>query len=264
MNILKHTQLLFLTFVPSFLFCMDQQSSNTWVQEARSGQQYGAWITQDRTGKTVLVQGGVISNKGRIIASEPDLHKITSLLADVMAGTFVNISEVSKLGWLYAKFNSWYTGKTHRDRLYEAYLEKIGAPLCGEVCENIYFIVTVSDVSGENTDMLGAALFDIQANYEYGIVELDIIATKPEAQSRGLSTILASTIFKFLPQAKRVILDVLQNNTNAIRAYEHFGFTRYDKNNCIMALVDPEYHYEYLTEKPSCQRLQECAATFNE
>lgn len=267
MKILKYIQILSLILVPQFLLSVEQQPSSAWLQEARSGQQYGAWTTQDKTGKTILVQGEVISSNGRIIASEQDLEKIVSLFADVMAGTFENISEVSKLGWLYAKANSWWTGKTHRDRIYDVYIENIKSVM-HESDKDIYYIVTVSELQADGSvSLLGAAIFDIKQDFEYGTVELDVVSVKQEAQSRGLLTILGATIFKLLPNTECIILDVLQNNFTAIQAYEHLGFTRYNgkyKFEAIINLIDPEYHYEYLTEKPSCQRFQECAAKFVE
>ena len=256
MNIFKHIQLLVLVLTPACLMGMDQ-AANAWMQEVLSAPQSGAWTVQDRTGKTVLVEGEIISKDSRLISSE----EVASLFADVMQGTFINIYDVSKLFWIYSKVNNFVAGKDRRDRLYDAYIQKMSVPVA-QAGGEIYYIFTVSDVLEGSKKLLGAVLFDIQKDFVFGTVELDIISVIPETQSRGLSTILASSIFNILPQTNRIILDVLQNNTNAMRAYEHFGFTRYDKRNWVVALLDPEYHYEYLTEKPTCQRLQACAVKF--
>lgn len=257
MNIFKRIKILVLVLAPASLMGAAQPSS-AWMQEVLSAPQSGAWIVQDRTGKTVLVEGEIISSNDRVISSED----VASLFADVMQGTFVNIYDVSKLFWFYSKVNNLVAGKDRRDRLYDAYIQKMSMPVT-QAGGEIYYIFTVSDVLEGSKKLLGAVLFDVQKDFLFGTVELDLISLIPETQSRGLSTILASSIFKILPQTKRIILDVLQNNTNAIRAYEHFGFTRYDKRNWVVALLDPEYHYEYLTEKPTSQRLQACAAKFN-
>lgn len=266
MSILKRIQLLFLVLFPVCLMGMERHSSSTWIQEARACQQYGSWTGLDKTGKPVFVEGEVISKNGKIISSEADLKELASLFADVMQVTFVNIHEVSKIGWIYSKCNEWVTGKNHRDRLYDAYIEKMSTQIL-QNSDDIYFIITVSDLSEGKKNLLGVVLFDIKKDFKHGTVELDLVSVKLEAQGRGLCTILASAIFKFLPQIKRVILDVLMNNKKAIEAYQYFGFTRYTgkyKHEYLASFIDPEYHYEYLTDSPKCQKLQAVAATFKD
>ena len=66
MNIFKHIQLLVLVLTPACLMGMDQ-AANAWMQEVLSAPQSGAWTVQDRTGKTVLVEGEIISKYSRLI-----------------------------------------------------------------------------------------------------------------------------------------------------------------------------------------------------
>lgn len=263
MAISKHVQILVLVLFPVYLSCMEN-SSHDWIQEALSCQHAGAWKVQDKNGKPVVVEGGLISKDCKLLSSESDLKNVAAMFADVMEQTVIDWTKASRCVRYYIKCRSFFTGQSVRDRRYGIYYEKMQAPMQQDD-GNLYYLFAVSEQSGDNKTLLGAVIFDIKRDYAYGTVELDLLSVKPEAQSRGLSTILSSAIFNFLPQAKRIILDALATNKVAIGTYEYFGFARYQKEcGCFMSLIEPEYHYEYLVESPKCQKLQARAATFKD
>ncbi|KKQ33550.1 MAG: hypothetical protein US49_C0001G0230 [candidate division TM6 bacterium GW2011_GWF2_37_49] len=253
MNILKQIQLLVLIFAPIYLFGMDQIS---WIEQTKSCQSYGVWAAKDCNNKLVLVEGEIISNNGMIIASAYDLIIVATLFTDTMEAMFGKIYDKSEPCFHYAKYMIQSAQKIHHNGLYDAYIQKIKTAMQQDQGD-LYYIVTVSEIRENGKNLLGAAIFDIQKNFEYGTVELELIAVKLEAQSMGLGTILTSAILKLLPQVKRIIIGVHQDNFKAIGVFEHIGFRR-------TASLDSAYHYEYLTEWPASQRLQAYAATFIE
>lgn len=98
----------------------------------------------------------------------------------------------------------------------------------------------------------------------------NIVKTVPQLQALSfvgvflLRWVLASSIFKLLPNIKRINLDVVCTNEKAIGVYESFGFTRYKRkfNILVPTLSWYVFDYEYLTDKNS--KLQEVAHTFEE
>lgn len=253
----------FLLLSSSFsLLCIDQHTNN-WITEASSCQQTGSWLAQDKNGKNVLLKGVLISKNCTPLFSDAYFKNVAALFADAMEQTVRDWAQKSRCARYYINCRSFLTGKSARDRRYGIFYEKMLAPL-QKNDGTLYYLFTVSEQSSDREKkILGAAIFDIKKEYYYGTVELDLLSVKQEAQSRGLSTILSSAIFTFLPQTKRLILDVLRTNQKAIMAYEYFGFTKYQKEcNLFTKLIDPEDHYEYLANLPTCQKLQNKAATF--
>ncbi|MFH1832534.1 MAG: GNAT family N-acetyltransferase [bacterium] len=259
MSILKRFQILVLVLVPTYFVGMngDSVQEKNWIQEALACPCAGAWTTLNKNGKTVIIEGELISKTGRVISSEADVKKVASMFADIMQGVFVESAKASRVVWLVTKLQEWATGKNYRDCLYDELTEDMSDAMLS-ANNDLWYIFTVSDLQNDGTKtLLGAALFDIKKDYAYGTVELDLISVTPEGQGRSLSTILAGAIFNFLPQIKRIILDVLSTNKKAIDTYVLFGFTKYaQEHNFLYRLVDPEFHYEYLTELPTCQKLQ--------
>lgn len=253
MNILKHIQILVLTLVPAFLFSMEQPSS-AWIQEAQSARQYGVWTTQDKTGKAVIVEGEMISRKGKIISSEANLKELASLYADVMQGPDMALAQSYALVWCWFKLQTIYHWESYRDLLYESYIKEIDEFISQEK-NNCFYIFTISEPQSNGTTMLlGSVMFGIKKDYEHGNAELFHFVIKPGAQGRGLGKILACSILKLLPQIKRIFLDVVCSNVKAQAAYESFGFTQCGKAHYAL-------FYEYLINR--CSKLQDIAATFN-
>lgn len=261
MKILENLVFIFLLFSSSLIG--RDKPTNNWVAEALSCSRKGAWLTQDKNEKTVIVEGEIINKDCKLLSSEINLKNVAALFAIAMDQTVIDWTKASRLVRYYIKCRSFFTGKSAKYRRYGIFCEKIKTQM-QQNNGDLYYLFTVSEYVDNKKTLLGAIIFDAKKDYDYGTVEIDLLSVKPEAQSRGLSTILAGSIFKFLPQTKRIILDVLSTNKKAFDAYEYFGFARYKKKcNWLMNLIDPEYHYEYVTELPTCKKLQKRTATFS-
>jgi ribosomal protein S18 acetylase RimI-like enzyme len=262
MNIKNFVFVLLLTS-PVCLTASMKSFINKWPAIGAHTQPSGAWLVTDKTGKIVLVEGGSVSPwQHGVISSEADLDHLSAMFADTFEQIFIDLGKESRVAHFFSKSLDFIHNKNHHDRFYDECIEKMSTALT-QRHGDLYYVFTVSEQLGDKKTLLGAVIFDIKGEYDFGTVELDLIAVKPEAQGRGLSAILASTIFKFLqPHISRIILDALFTNKKAQAAYVSFGFTKYDKHNQLISLIDPDYHYEYLTDKHS--KLQEVAATFKE
>lgn len=102
------------------------------------------------------------------------------------------------------------------------------------------FFVTVKDaVSGQ---ALGFIVFIMRANYPAGVVKVMYLAVDTAHQNRGLGKLLMSSIFKVVPEVKRVFLCTRVTNETALRAYRSWGFVN-DEN----PILDHAFNLEHWT-----------------
>jgi len=73
---------------------------------------------------------------------------------------------------------------------------------------------------------LGFTCFLITPEYAQGDVKNIAFTVKLEEQSRGLDKLLMSSIFKIIPDFKRIFLCMRVTNENAQRAFKNWGFTK--------------------------------------
>ena len=83
-------------------------------------------------------------------------------------------------------------------------------------------VVTVKEQSTDK--MLGFIAFLIRANYPVGDVKVMSFAVDVAHQKRGLGKLLMSSIFKIIPDVKRIFLCTRVTNTIALNAYRSWGF----------------------------------------
>lgn len=94
----------------------------------------------------------------------------------------------------------------------------------------LYLVVTVDDQKtgvqlGSCVFMISSTeAFPLRTPYATGDVKVMSIALVPEAQNRGLGKLLMSSIFKIIPDTKRLFLATRITNTAAQRAYAAWGF----------------------------------------
>lgn len=85
------------------------------------------------------------------------------------------------------------------------------------------FFVAVKD---QATDiMLGFITFLMRNNYVAGDIKVMSLAVSVDHQNRGLGKLLMSSIFKIVPDIKRIFLCTRVTNVVALNAYRSWGFT---------------------------------------
>lgn len=89
--------------------------------------------------------------------------------------------------------------------------------------EDYYFFVLARDKTTSN--LLGFIRFGIAPYYVFGDVKVITVAVASIAQNRNLEKLLMSSIFKIIPNVKRIFLATRPTNITAIKAYETWGFT---------------------------------------
>lgn len=98
----------------------------------------------------------------------------------------------------------------------------------------------------KSNKLFGAAIFGIGGDYDYGDVFIRDIVAKPEARDRGLGKLMASSIFKIVPDVKRVGVYVLDTNKNGSDVYSYWDFTKEQCriSNCKKACIFMAYNIE--------------------
>lgn len=89
--------------------------------------------------------------------------------------------------------------------------------------KDCYFFVLACDK--RTSELLGFIQFGISPDYIFGDVKVVAIGVTPAAQGRGLGKLLMSSIFKIVPNVKRLFLSTRPSNVVAIGAYQSWGFT---------------------------------------
>lgn len=110
--------------------------------------------------------------------------------------------------------------------------------------DDLVFFVNLRDK--KTNEMLGSVIFGIGGEYEYGDIFIRDIVSKPEARDRGLGKLMASSIFKILPELARVRVYVLDTNKNAMMVYSSWDFHKevVDPKTCKEARVLMGYDIE--------------------
>ncbi|MFH1254521.1 MAG: GNAT family N-acetyltransferase, partial [bacterium] len=87
-----------------------------------------------------------------------------------------------------------------------------------------FFISVKNEKTG---GLLGFVSFLIIPEYAVGDVKCIALAVKPEEQNRGLGKLLMSSIYKIIPDLKRIFLCTRTTNIIAQKAYYNWGFVKY-------------------------------------
>jgi GNAT superfamily N-acetyltransferase len=85
-----------------------------------------------------------------------------------------------------------------------------------------YFFVSVKNKS--TGELLGFITFLRRPTYALGEVKATVFAVDPQHQSRGLGKLLMSSIFRIMPDVKRIFLSTRVTNDVALKAYSSWGF----------------------------------------
>ena len=89
------------------------------------------------------------------------------------------------------------------------------------------FFVAAKD--GATEQILGFITFLMRASYAAGDIKVMSFAVAQSHQNRGIGKLLMSSIFKIVPDIKRIFLCTRVTNGTALKAYSSWGFVT-DKN----------------------------------
>lgn len=102
------------------------------------------------------------------------------------------------------------------------------------------FLVVARDAKTEKS--LGFITFIIRTNYAAGDVKVMSFAVDVAHQKRGLGKLLMSSIFRIVPDIKRIFLATRVTNDIALKAYGSWGFVKDDK-----PVLDHAFNLEHWT-----------------
>lgn len=82
----------------------------------------------------------------------------------------------------------------------------------------------------ETHKVLGVLQFIITPDFEPGTIKAALSGVILSGQNRGLEKLLMSSIFKIIPDVKRIFLHTRSTNEAAIQEYKDWGFTEFTGN----------------------------------
>lgn len=105
--------------------------------------------------------------------------------------------------------------------------------------DQVFLVVVKDKATGKS---LGFITFMVRANYPVGDVKVMSFAMDTAHQKRGLGKLLMSSIFKIVPDIKRIFLCTRVTNDTALKAYSSWGFVNDDK-----PILDHAFNLEHWT-----------------
>ncbi|HBS48415.1 TPA: hypothetical protein DEO28_00130 [Candidatus Dependentiae bacterium] len=127
--------------------------------------------------------------------------------------------------------------------------------------QDIYFFATVKDQATQK--LLGFRILSISSGCAFGDTLGHSLAILSQEQNRGLGKLLMSSIFKIVPQVKRIFLITRITNNTAYNAFQKWGFTKTLKPIDVFHFKFDENHWtslEYKTDNSNI--LQKVAEKF--
>lgn len=88
--------------------------------------------------------------------------------------------------------------------------------------------ILVKAQNKETQEVLGIIQFLITPEYEYGTVKSGLYGVLPTHKDQGIEKILMSSLFKVLPQTKRIFLHTRVTNQAALNLYQSWGFRKFE------------------------------------
>lgn len=176
---------------------------------------HGSWIDQDKQGRSISIEWRKVTDYQELLGLERELVPVLAAAFQhekKMAETVAeNIALVTK--YLLQENES----KTSK------YLQS------QKVKNHMCFVVTVKEVG--SAEILGFTIFRSKPKFdEPTCVQLEPLAVDPIAQGRGLSRILAFSIFKIDSTFNHIFLFVRKENINAQGVYKTLGFSRFHES----------------------------------
>lgn len=262
-----------------------QHTVSEWlsvVRTATATKKSGQCAATDATGRPVILEWNITD------ILSPDLAVFKKNVSDLAAQTHA-VSEVQFLhvhpeaasqdGFLKACVPLFANGLESVDwqqveatiqstykQFYLMDIASFGADIIKRIADDLYFFVTIKEApSGENSGsdkILGFMMTAVTPALAYGDIKLIKLALAPTELDRGLGELLVGSIFKVIPQAKRIFSIIRPTDKNALKAYLSWGFVQ-DEN----PVQDPNHpmNLNYLTileyKTDQSDRLQKTAKT---
>ena len=108
-------------------------------------------------------------------------------------------------------------------QFYEMDVSSFGMQVLKPLLNDIYFFVTLKNKGTEK--IIGFLIFAITPNLVYGDIKAINMIVNAQDQNRGLDDLLMSSIFKLIPETRRIFTFVRPTNAQAQLAYATMGFT---------------------------------------
>ncbi|KKP35834.1 MAG: hypothetical protein UR26_C0002G0134 [candidate division TM6 bacterium GW2011_GWF2_32_72] len=203
-----------------------------YVERTMADKQDQKILTQDKFGRQVVFE--LFSMNLRTDEFNEKIQKLSEVygkafLAPIKA-LLKDYSFIFSNIKFYKKFNKLMVINDFK----ESERRSVEIKACKDLAQHFIDVETVisSDVStwvvvakDKETDLiLGFLEFSLYKKASARSIRVEIIAFLPEVQHLGLGKLILSSIFKFLPETKRITLGVLKSNLNAIKAYNSYGF----------------------------------------
>lgn len=236
----------------------------TLVRTQTTSQKSGQFIAIDALGKSVVIEWHITD----IFSPELTAFKkrVSDLAAQTHAATEVQFlhvhpEAVSQDGFLKActplftdglESVDWQQVETTIQSTYKQFylmdIASFGTDIIKRIADDLYFFVTIKEASSVETHdsgkILGFMMSAITPALAYGDIKLIKLALAPTELNRGLGELLVSSVFKVIPQVKRIFSIIRPTDENAFKAYLSWGFVQ-DHN----PVQDPNHpiNLNYLT-----------------
>lgn len=103
-------------------------------------------------------------------------------------------------------------------------LSSFGPEVIKKLLDDVFIFVSIKDKETEK--LHGFIMLSATPALPYGDIKMINMVLIPEGQNRGLDQLLLSTIFKIIPQTKRIFLMTRPTNDKTLRSYSKIGFTQ--------------------------------------
>ena len=191
----------------------------------------GTFLAKDKNSNSITIEWQVLTTKDADFA--PAMRNIANLASEAFTAV--------ELEFLQAHPEAVKTERLYQQCAYlfqedqaaidwQAVKEKIYSIINGLYiktdwsvfgADDLYIIMTIKNDSAKQ---LGFITFFIRPAYPFGNVKVTAMGIVPEMQGHGLGKLLMSSLFKIVPDIKRIFLSTRVTNAKAIAAYKALGF----------------------------------------
>lgn len=243
-----------------------QQKSSEWlthVREITALKKAGQFLAKDKFGAPIVLEWEIIDQQS------PRLTEKIKSLSEILVQTYTQLEVQFARKFPDAVANEYFlkplaplfangmenvdwdvvikqTGDIFRQFFTTTDFTKSSAT------DDIHLFVVVKDKDAQTA--LGMIQFFITPEYPYGSIKAAFYGVMPAEQPRELEKLLMCSIFKLIPDTKRIFLHTRMTNEAAIKMYNSWGFVQFPGN--LAGWPD----FEYVAEKSNT--LQQLAETF--
>ncbi len=221
-----------------------QNSTSEWltsVHAETASKKAGQFAATDATGRPVILEWKITD------ILSPDLAAFKKNVSDLAAQTHADSEvqflhahpeAVSQDGFLKAcaplfanglEAVDWQQVEATIQLIYKQFylmdIASFGADIIKRIADDLYFFATIKEASGSEK-ILGFMMYAITPAFAYGDIKLIKLALAPSELGHGLGELLVSSIFKVIPQVKRIFSVVRPTDEHALQEYLSWGFVQ--------------------------------------